>query len=146
MKQKRLNAFAHVKREDRLGMKLKQSTSCGFHRPATTTTSVLTHSLSRTFPEGDEEETVREGFEPDKHAAKQPHGSEQEHALGEPFAIGDDEEAPGGDNMRGESDEAQHWQRRNYDHDGDVTKKRSPQYGSFDEERNVWGSNDAGRS
>jgi len=101
--------------------------------------------LRRTYPEGDEEEEVLEGFEPDKQAPKQPHGPEHEHALEEPFAVGDDEESAGGEQVDGESDEAQQWQHRDYDQD-DGTKKRSPQYGSFEEERNVWGSDDAGRS
>ncbi|KAF2193290.1 DUF300-domain-containing protein [Zopfia rhizophila CBS 207.26] len=86
----------------------------------------------RAYPENGQEEEVREGFDPDQ---PQPHNPEQAHNLDSPFAVGDNEE----DNQDRDplvSEEAQHWERRDYTDDHDRT---GLQYGSFREERNVWG-------
>jgi hypothetical protein len=83
---------------------------------------------------------VREGYEPDKHAPLQPHGDEQNHNLDHPFRVGD-----GDDDLDGDADT---WEQRNYegeDGDGDDKggdggkDKKSPPYGSFREEREIWG-------
>jgi hypothetical protein len=94
---------------------------------------------SRTFPDDEQAETVREGYEPDKNSPLQPHGDEQNHNLDHPFRVGDGEDDLDGD--------AETWEQRNYggadvdgDRDGEDGKHRkSPSYGSFREEREIWG-------
>jgi hypothetical protein len=106
---------------------------------------VLTHPCSHTFPDNDQSETVREGYEPDEH---QPHGDEQNHNLDHPFRVGD-----GDDDLDGD---AETWQERDYNgedgedgedgdkgNDGGGDRKKSPSYGSFREERDIWGSRDS---
>ncbi|KAF2196776.1 DUF300-domain-containing protein [Delitschia confertaspora ATCC 74209] len=90
------------------------------------------------YPEGDQEEEVREGFDPDN---PEPHNPEQTHNLDYPFEVGEDGEDEDGDKDKAPpvSEEAQQWEHRDYDGDDDGRKK-SPQYGSFREERDVWGS------
>ncbi|KAF2257828.1 DUF300-domain-containing protein [Lojkania enalia] len=90
-----------------------------------------------TYPGDGEEEEVREGFDPD---APQQHNPEHAHDLDSPFAVGDDrDEQVKKDREPLVSEEAQHWERRDYSEDDGVPHRMSPQYGSFREERNVWG-------
>jgi hypothetical protein len=79
---------------------------------------------------------VREGYEPDKHSPLQPHGDEQNHNLDHPFSVGDGEVTPDGD--------AKQWEHQDYEgesegDDGHGKRKKSPSYGSFREEREIWG-------
>jgi len=96
----------------------------------------------RTFPEEGVEEVVREGYEPGKQSPLQPHGDEQNHNLDHPFRVGDGDDDNDGD--------AEMWQHRDYegeregegegdDSDGKQKDKKSPSYGSFPEERDIWG-------
>ncbi|KAF2817038.1 DUF300-domain-containing protein [Mytilinidion resinicola] len=100
------------------------------------------------YPEEGQAEEVREGFDPDN---PEPHNPEQAHNLDSPFAVGDgdEDEDSGKDKAPLESGEAARWEHRDYGDDdedagGDDGKgsqrDRSPQYGSFHEERNAWGS------
>lgn len=88
---------------------------------------------SHTYPQDGQQEEVREGFDPDN---PQPHNPERAHNLDSPFAIGENDEEENEERAPPVSDEAQQWERRDYNDDGQT----SPQYGSFREERNVWGS------
>ncbi|KAF4302488.1 hypothetical protein GTA08_BOTSDO10101 [Botryosphaeria dothidea] len=93
----------------------------------------------RTYPEGDQEEDVREGFDPDK---PQPDSREQEHNLDAPLTL--DEGVEGGatrDETRLESDEARQWQTRDFNYEEGLSRP-SPHYGSFREERSIWGNRD----
>ena len=94
---------------------------------------------SHTYPQEGQEESVREGFDPD--APKQ-HNPEQAHNLDAPFAVGDNEEENNPDRDALVSEEAQQWEDRDYgkDQGRDGSHQASPQYGSFREERNVWGN------
>jgi len=94
----------------------------------------------RTFPEDEQEEEVREGYEPGRHEPLQPHGDEQVHNLDRPFVVGDNEDEQGGENFSGRSDEASQWQHKDYDDDTEEQQAQNPKYGSFHEERNIWGS------
>lgn len=58
--------------------------------------------------------------------------------MDEPFTVGEDEEA-----VEDEPDQAGHeqpWDKRDY---SSTSPPESPDYGSFNEERNAWGSNDS---
>ena len=95
-----------------------------------------------TYPEDDQAEEVREGFDPD---APQPHNPERAHNLDSPFAIGDNDEDEREGRAPPVSDEAQQWETRDYGDGhgtGSGSQQTSPQYGSFREERNVWGSDE----
>jgi hypothetical protein len=80
---------------------------------------------------------VREGFDPIESQSKAPEG---QHNLDTPFTVG--EESEDGDGQA--SDEALNWGRR--EHGGgdsaEVPAEDEHRYGSFREERNVWGSSD----
>jgi len=93
------------------------------------------------YPEEGQAEEVREGFDPDH---PQPHNPEEAHNLDSPFAVGDgDEDADSSkDKAPLVSDEAEQWEHRDYGEEGgeEGQKDHSPQYGSFHEERNAWGS------
>jgi len=98
------------------------------------------------YPEEGQAEEVREGFDPDR---PQPHNPEAAHNLDSPFAVGDgdedDEDDEGSkDKQPIVSAEAERWEHRDYDDEQgkDSTRDRSPQYGSFHEERNAWGTDD----
>ncbi|KAF2837224.1 DUF300-domain-containing protein [Patellaria atrata CBS 101060] len=97
---------------------------------------VETKHFIHTFPEDDQAEDVREGFDPDKPEPS----SKDKHNLDAPFAVGNDEDGVTPD----KSDDETHWERRDYDgKDGENgNTERSPQYGSFHEERNAWGARD----
>jgi hypothetical protein len=90
-----------------------------------------------TYPEDGQQEEVREGFDPDN---PQPHNPERAHNLDSPFAIGDNEEDDNEERAPPVSDEAQQWERRDYSEEQTNQEQTSPQYGSFREERNIWGS------
>ncbi|KAF2136311.1 uncharacterized protein K452DRAFT_259276 [Aplosporella prunicola CBS 121167] len=94
----------------------------------------------RTFPEGDEEEVVREGFDPDKPASQMP---ESAHNLDAPLTVDENEEDGGavGDERPIESEEASQWQTRDYGANSGKWDRRM-QYGSFREERDIWGQDD----
>ncbi|KAF2435899.1 DUF300-domain-containing protein [Tothia fuscella] len=90
----------------------------------------------RTFPDDDQEETIRQGYEPGVQSPKQPHGDEHLHNLDAPFKVGDGEDEAEGD--------SQLWQHEDYSNeigDGADSNKKSgnQQFGSFGEERNIWG-------
>ncbi|KAF2010414.1 DUF300-domain-containing protein [Aaosphaeria arxii CBS 175.79] len=89
-----------------------------------------------TYPQEGQDEEVREGFDPD---APQAHNPESEHNLDAPFAVGGNEDIDKNpeDRKPHVSEEAQQWERRDFSPEGN--RKSGPQYGSFREERNVWG-------
>ncbi|KAH7128671.1 organic solute transporter Ostalpha-domain-containing protein [Dendryphion nanum] len=86
-----------------------------------------------TYPQEGQEEEVREGFDPDQPEVQNP---EQVHNLDAPFTIGDNEAENNEDHNPPVSEEAQRWETRDYSQED---AQPSPQYGSFREERNVWG-------
>ncbi|KAF2162083.1 hypothetical protein M409DRAFT_58533 [Zasmidium cellare ATCC 36951] len=102
--------------------------------------SVEQRHFVKTYPDEEDAEEVRQGFNPDKPEQKI---QEQNHNLSDPFAIGDGEDdmtpvqdQPGTDQIGHE----QPWEERRYSNlqphkndDGDVP---SP---LFEEERNAWG-------
>jgi hypothetical protein len=97
----------------------------------------------RAFPDDGQEEEVREGFDPDN---PEPHNPEQARNLDSPFAVGDGEDEASSERAPPVSEEAQRWEHREYDRGSgeEEEERRSLHYGSFHEERNAWGSNDAG--
>jgi hypothetical protein len=96
---------------------------------------------SHTYPQEGQEEEVRQGFNPDE---PQPHNTEAAHNLD--AAV--DEEDSKNDHKPLVNEEAQHWKKRDVSaaadrdapDDKDDSDGPSPQYGSFREERNVWGA------
>lgn len=98
--------------------------------------NAIPNILSHTYPQNGQEEEVREGFDPDEPEA---HNPERVHNLDYPFAIGDHEEQRNEDFRPPVSEEALQWESRDYSHEQDPNERTSPQYGSFREERNVWG-------
>jgi hypothetical protein len=92
-----------------------------------------------TYPQDGQEEEVRQGFDPDQPEA---HNPEQAHNLDAPFAVGDNEDEGNEDRKPPVSDEAMQWESRDYSQGKDDEERTSPQYGSFREERNVWGNNE----
>ncbi|KAF2472874.1 DUF300-domain-containing protein [Lindgomyces ingoldianus] len=88
-----------------------------------------------TYPQQGHQEEVREGFDPDH---PQPHNPERAHNLDSPFAVGDEvDEEDKLDRKLIISEEAEQWEHR--DNHDEPDQRPSPQYGSFREERNVWG-------
>lgn len=83
---------------------------------------------SRTYPEGEQEEAIREGYEPDKYTPKQPHNEQDIHNLDRPFTVDHNPDQPGGGSFEGSSraNEDDHWTHRGYQH-------------AFSEERDAWG-------
>jgi hypothetical protein len=90
--------------------------------------------------DGGKDEVVREGYEPGKSQPLQPHGDEENHNLDKPFA-GDNSNAQGGEDFSGGQQGSSEWEDRNYEEDN-VQADNSPKYGSFREERDIWGSRD----
>lgn len=82
---------------------------------------------------------MREGYEPQRYEAQQPHNPEAVHNTDDPFTIGDNNDAIGGEAFEGNSEEATHWQRRDYNGADDDVSNRKAVYGSFPEEQDVWG-------
>lgn len=101
---------------------------------------ILTCDNCRRVLDGGKDEMVREGYEPGKSQPLQPHGDEQNHNLDQPFA-GEDSRAKGGEDFSGEQAGSSEWEDRNYDEENEHAEYGS-KYGSFREERNVWGSRD----
>lgn len=105
-----------------------------------TDTFWLTKIRSKTFPDEAPQEEVREGFNPD---APKGGDREQMHNMDMPFTIGDDEDEDGDEDKpeqdtepHGSTDElgqGQPWENREYGE-----SSRTPQYGSFKDERNAW--------
>jgi len=58
------------------------------------------------------------------------------HNLDEPFAVGDESEESETDD-RDELGQERPWERKDYGESS--SKQRTPEYGSLNEERNVWG-------
>lgn len=107
-----------------------------FH--ASHTLSVLTCHLSKTYPDGNQQEEVRQGFNPDKPQAAE---TEQMHNTDQPFTVGEESESEA--ESRDELGEEQPWQKKDYGAASSSSKKpRAPQYGSFREERHVWGDDE----
>lgn len=79
---------------------------------------------------------MREGFEPDVPEA---HNPERVHNLDYPFTT--EEGKDDNKDLKPPIDEeASQWESRDYtDADDSSDRRTSPQYGSFREERNVWG-------
>jgi hypothetical protein len=82
----------------------------------------------RAYPEGEEEEEIREGYEPSKKAPKQPHNDEDIHNLDRPFTVDHNPDQPGGETFEGSSrtNEEGNWTHAGYQHD-------------FSAERDAWG-------
>ncbi|KAF1345230.1 organic solute transporter Ostalpha-domain-containing protein [Delphinella strobiligena] len=91
----------------------------------------------KTYPDAGEGEEVRQGFNPDVTETAE---YEQMHNTDMPFTVGeDDEEAEA--KPRDELNHEQPWEDREYGNgDDDDNTSPKPQYASFNEERNVWGS------
>jgi hypothetical protein len=93
-----------------------------------------------TYPQEGQEEEVREGFDPDEPEA---HNPERIHNLDYPFAEDGDEGEENKDRKPPINESASQWESRDYseenERDGQPSPQPSPQYGSFREERNVWG-------
>jgi hypothetical protein len=95
-----------------------------------------------TYPGASAEEEVREGFAPD---VPEVHNPEAVHNLDYPFTV--EEESADELNAKGIkppiNEEAERWETRNLDEDEDAKEDKkdrpSPSYGSFSQERNVWG-------
>ncbi|KAF2101705.1 DUF300-domain-containing protein [Rhizodiscina lignyota] len=103
----------------------------------------------RTYPTTEQAEDVRQGYEPTQAEPPQLHASDDEHNLDEPFVVGDDD-TPRKDysGIQSTSEEAQqYWQRREYTADQGSQQaddqQASPRYGSFNDERNAWGTRDS---
>lgn len=132
-----------ARKEGLAGTRRSRSISCELRSCRYVTNLTADPALcSRTFPDGDQEEEVREGFDPDN---PEPHNPEQEHNLDAPFTVGEGEEDE--DKAPNESEEAERWQHRDYDRDEEQEageQRISPQYASFHEERNAWGSSNDG--
>ena len=98
----------------------------------------------RAYPDDDQAEEIREGFEPDRALPQNP---EKIHAPGAAFAIADDDDGQQEEEGEGSAllaaDERMHWQRRDLHDVGDGSsskgkgKGRSPDY-SVHEEQNPW--------
>jgi len=94
-----------------------------------------------TYPQEGQAEEVREGFEPDVPEA---HNPERVHNLDYPFKVGTDEDE---DFKPPVNEEAERWETRVYNNEEDASDaanksqedRPSPNYGSFREERNIWG-------
>ncbi|KAF2401932.1 DUF300-domain-containing protein [Trichodelitschia bisporula] len=100
----------------------------------------------RAYPEAEQAEVVREGYEPGQLEPRQPHDPENRHNLDMPFAEGDPDQ-PGGEDFGHENEEASEWQQRNYDGSEDDEQAEEeaenisrPKYGSFHDEQDAWGS------
>jgi hypothetical protein len=65
--------------------------------------------------QGGKDEAVREGYEPGQSEPLQPHGDEENHNLNRPFVVGDNPNAPGGEDFSGQQSEPNDWQHRDYD-------------------------------
>jgi hypothetical protein len=97
-----------------------------------------------TYPQEGQAEEVREGFEPD---VPEPHNPERVHNLDYPFKEGRDEDKQDKDFQPPVNKDAERWESRDYDDTEDAEEaaknaredRPSPDYGSFREERNVWG-------
>jgi hypothetical protein len=61
--------------------------------------------------------------------------------MDRPFTIGDNIEAVGGEDFEGNSEEATNWQQREHTDTEHIDEQsdRNPVYGSFPEERHIWG-------
>jgi hypothetical protein len=98
-----------------------------------------------TYPQEGQAEEVREGFEPD---VPEPHNPERVHNLDYPFKVDGDEDNEDKDFQPPVNKDAERWESRDYDSTDDRENdaksgtredRPSPDYGSFREERNVWG-------
>ncbi|KAH7071939.1 organic solute transporter Ostalpha-domain-containing protein [Paraphoma chrysanthemicola] len=93
-----------------------------------------------TYPGAGAEEQVREGFAPD---SAEVHNPEADHNLDYAFTVEEEDR----DELKKKGikppidEEAERWEHRDLDDQPDYDKddRPSPQYGSFREERNVWG-------
>lgn len=88
---------------------------------------------------------MREGFEPDVPEA---HNPERVHNLDYAFKVGEDEDGEDDSDFKPPvNKDAERWETRDLSDAGDAQDaaknpredKPSPDYGSFREERNVWG-------
>jgi len=106
-----------------------------FVNTALTAEAELT-TTRRTYPDDHQAEEVRERHEPQKHDPFQP-----SHNTDGPFTIGDNNEVVAGEALGGNSEEAEHWEQREHTDTEDVDEQsdRKPVYGSFPEERHIWG-------
>jgi len=95
----------------------------------------------RAYPDDHQTEEVREGYEPQKHDQLQPHDPENIHNIDRPFTIDDNDDTVGDEVFEGNSEDTTHWHQREYTDTEDVDEQsnRKPVYGSFPEERHIWG-------
>jgi len=88
----------------------------------------------RAYPDDHQAGDVRQGHEPQRYDPLQPRDPQNIHNTDQPFAIGDDNEAVGGEAFEeGNSEGATNWQRREH-----TDPDRKAVYGSFPEERHIW--------
>ena len=93
---------------------------------------------SHTYPDENQDESVREGFDPTNPEA---HNPEAVHNLDYPFTVEEGEEGP--DSAPPINEDAEAWEERDYGGNDDGQKRdKSPQYGSFRDEHNAWNNND----
>ncbi|TKA75238.1 hypothetical protein B0A49_04219 [Cryomyces minteri] len=88
--------------------------------------------------DGEEEEEVREGFNPDKPDTS---GPEQDHNLSGPFSVGDDEDEENDTTPRDELGTEEPWQQQDYTgDDSHDPKKPDANFSDISEEQNPWSS------
>jgi hypothetical protein len=91
---------------------------------------------SRTYPVEGEAEEVREGYAPDKVNPHQPHDPEHGHNLDQPIR---ESETTGEESRQ----RKQMWDSKQYSGEDNEDGSANPQYASFSEEQDVWGSEDS---
>lgn len=90
---------------------------------------------------------MQSGYEPRQDEPTEPHNDPKDkHNLNTPFDIDGNEDAPGGEPLSDEAEETTHWRREDYNREDDPDQDDNPQYGSFNEERDAWGSKSHGGS
>jgi hypothetical protein len=89
----------------------------------------------RTYPADGEEETVRDGSIHGEEEPNQPYGEEQLHNVDQPIRKSD----PDAEENRQKD---QMWENKSYGTEANDDSRDSPKYGSFSQERDIWGSSD----
>lgn len=105
-------------------------------------TAIANVERSQTFPneEDEEQEEVRQGFNPDMPKGGDPSAA---HNMDSPFAVGDETEDSDQEG-RDEVGQDQPWAHKDYgESSSSSSKKQNAEYGSFNEERSAW--NDDGK-
>jgi len=90
-------------------------------------------ACSKTFPDEEEQEEVRQGFNPDR-----PVGGDESnmHNTDIPFTIGEEPEDDPEEQPRDQLGSKQPWESRKFT--PETTGKKPAEYDGIDEERNAW--------